>query len=38
MTYTLGIDIGTFESKGVIADHQGNIIAQAATPHEMIVP
>ena len=38
MGYTLGIDIGTFESKGVLADHQGRIVAQAARPHEMIVP
>lgn len=38
MAYTLGIDIGTFESKGVLADHHGQIIAQAARPHEMIVP
>lgn len=38
MGYTLGIDIGTFESKGVLADHQGRIVAQAAHPHEMIVP
>jgi len=36
--YTLGIDIGTFESKGVIADHNGAIIAMASAPHEMIVP
>ena len=38
MTYTLGIDIGTFESKGVIADAQGTIVAQFAHPHDMIVP
>ena len=38
MGYTLGIDIGTFESKGVIADDNGQIIAQAARPHKMIVP
>ena len=38
MSYTLGIDIGTFESKGVIVDDQGNIIATATQPHEMIVP
>ena len=38
MAYTLGIDIGTFESKGVIADEGGRIVAQAATPHKMIVP
>ena len=36
--YTLGIDIGTFESKGVIADDDGRIIAQASRPHKMIVP
>lgn len=36
--YTLGIDIGTFESKGVLADHAGRIVATASTPHEMIVP
>lgn len=39
MTYTLGIDIGTFESKGVLVDTAtGDITAQAAHPHEMIVP
>ena len=38
MSYTLGIDIGTFESKGVIVDAQGGIVAQAAQPHQMIVP
>lgn len=38
MSYTLGIDIGTFESKGVLADHSGKVIAMATAPHEMIVP
>ena len=39
MPYTLGIDIGTFESKGVLVDTAtGGITAQAAHPHEMIVP
>ena len=38
MTYTLGIDIGTFESKGVLANSAGTIIAQAAHRHELIVP
>jgi xylulokinase len=38
MTAFLGIDIGTFESKGVITDAQGRILAQAARPHRMIVP
>ena len=38
MSYTLGIDIGTFESKGVLVDAHGAIVAQAAHPHKMIVP
>ncbi len=38
MAYTLGIDIGTFESKGVLADAFGNVVAMATAPHEMIVP
>jgi len=38
MTYTLGVDIGTFESKGVLVDSSGAIVAQATNPHEMLVP
>ena len=38
MTHTLGIDIGTFESKGVLADAAGNIAATATRPHGMLVP
>ena len=38
MKYFLGIDIGTFESKGILADRQGNIVASAAKPHQMLVP
>lgn len=38
MTHFLGIDIGTFESKGVLTDANGRILAQAARPHQMIVP
>jgi xylulokinase len=38
MRYTLGVDIGTFETKGVLVDGQGAIIATAAHPHKMIVP
>lgn len=37
-THTLGVDIGTFESKGVLVDEAGQIVAQAARPHQMIVP
>lgn len=38
MSYTLGIDIGTFESKGVIVDRSGTIVATASKPHKMLVP
>ena len=38
MKYYLGIDIGTFESKGVLSDPKGNIVARAAKPHKMLVP
>ncbi len=38
MRYYLGIDIGTFESKGVLVDGDGRIVAQAARPHKMLVP
>ena len=36
--YTLGVDIWTFESKGVLVDFAGRIVAQAARGHQMIVP
>ncbi|MFK7879655.1 FGGY-family carbohydrate kinase [Roseobacter sp.] len=38
MSYTLGIDIGTYETKGVLVDFEGKVIAQAARGHEMLVP
>jgi xylulokinase len=38
MGYTLGVDIGTFESKGVLVDDAGRIVSMAARPHQMIVP
>lgn len=38
MSVTLGIDIGTFESKGVLVDGRGRVLAEARRPHEMIVP
>ncbi|AXC50710.1 carbohydrate kinase [Paracoccus suum] len=34
----LGIDIGTFETKGCVTDAQGNILAYAAHAHRMLVP
>ena len=36
--YFLGIDIGTFESKGVITGPEGNVIASHACPHIMESP
>ncbi|MGR3486005.1 MAG: FGGY-family carbohydrate kinase [Paracoccaceae bacterium] len=38
MTYTLGVDIGTYQTKGVLVDPDGRVVAQAARDHEMIVP
>jgi xylulokinase len=38
MNATLGIDIGTYESKGVLVDADGHMLASAARPHELIVP
>ncbi|MFT6306977.1 MAG: xylulokinase [Halioglobus sp.] len=38
MVYTLGIDIGTYETKGVLVDETGVIHAQAARGHKMLVP
>ena len=38
MSYTLGVDIGTFETKGVLVDALGQIVAQAARAHKMLVP
>ena len=38
MSYTLGVDIGTFESKGVLVDAAGKIVASARRAHEMLVP
>jgi len=38
MRHYLGIDIGTFESKGVLVDETGRIVASAAKPHKMLVP
>ncbi|MEO1549792.1 MAG: FGGY family carbohydrate kinase, partial [Pseudomonadota bacterium] len=38
MAYTLGIDIGTYETKGVLVDEAGTVTAQAARAHKMQVP
>ena len=38
MHHYIGIDIGTFESKGVLVDERGEVVASAAHPHRIIVP
>ncbi len=38
MNHYLGIDIGTFESKGVIVDEKGRVVASASKPHKMLLP
>jgi len=38
MRHYLGVDIGTYETKGVIVTAQGEIVAQAARAHRMQVP
>ena len=38
MTYTLGIDIGTYQTKGVLVDGDGAVIAEARADHDMLVP
>src|SRR6056297_449467 len=38
MAYLIGIDIGTYETKGVLTDGTGAILAQAARGHKMLVP
>ena len=38
MKYFLGVDVGTYETKGVITDTQGRIVAQSSRAHQMLVP
>lgn len=38
MTYTLGVDIGTYETKGVLVDESGDVVAIARHAHKMTVP
>ncbi|PVE22406.1 carbohydrate kinase [Microvirga sp. KLBC 81] len=38
MRYYLGIDIGTYESKGALVDSDGQIVATASQSHRMQVP
>ena len=36
--YLMGIDIGTYESKGVLINSDSEILAASAVPHEMEIP
>ena len=36
--YLLGVDIGTYSSKGVLVEKEGNIVAQYVVPHGMDMP
>ncbi|WP_298435393.1 FGGY-family carbohydrate kinase [uncultured Jannaschia sp.] len=38
MTYLLGVDIGTFEGKAVLATPDGAVVAEAVRAHRMDVP
>jgi len=38
MKHYLGVDIGTFETKGVLVDETGQVVAMAARGHKMLVP
>ena len=38
MRHYLGVDVGTFETKGVIVTVGGEIVAQASRAHQMQVP
>ena len=37
MNYTMGIDIGTYETKGVLVDNKGFVISEAKRKHTMLV-
>ena len=34
----LGIDIGTYETKGVIVNLDGEIVSKSSKKHELIIP
>ena len=36
--YLLGVDIGTYESKGVLTTAEGEIIAVEVRPHRLVIP
>ena len=38
MKYFMGIDIGTFGSKGTLVDESARIVAEHSVSHEMEIP
>lgn len=38
MTYVIGVDIGTYESKGVLVDRSGQVLASTAVAHRLEIP
>ncbi len=38
MDYLLGIDVGTYESKGVLVDRDGRIVVGASVAHDLSLP
>lgn len=38
MSYVMGIDIGTYESKGVLVDRAGRLLVRASIPHRLEIP
>ncbi|WP_103110367.1 FGGY-family carbohydrate kinase [Brevibacillus reuszeri] len=38
MSYVMGIDIGTYESKGVLVDREGRRVAYQSLPHSLEIP
>lgn len=38
MKYLLGVDIGTYSSKGVLVTEKGEVVASKTVPHELAMP
>lgn len=38
MSYTLGVDIGTYEAKACLVDGAGRVVAEASRRHDMQIP
>lgn len=38
MKYLLGVDIGTYSSKGVLLSSEGELVAEATVEHDLLIP